>query len=95
MKGLSKLSSTAGKLVEKIPVISKSQLDENLLKAGDLLQDKDAKRTESLLQVLTDSRTDYASSFIENIHILDTLYNHSMQLLFDEENIYIAEAVDV
>lgn len=94
LKGLSKLSSTAGKLVEKIPVISKSQLDENLLKAGDLLQDKDAKRTESLLQVLTDSRTDYASSFIENIHILDTLYNHSMQLLFDEENIYIAEAVD-
>ena len=95
LKGLSKLSSTAGKLVEKIPVISKSQLDENLLKTGNLLQDKDTKRTESLLQVLTDSRTDYASSFIENIHILDTLYNHSMQLLFDEENIYIAEAVDV
>ena len=95
LKGLSKLSSTAGKLVEKIPVISKSQLDENLLKTGNLLQDKDTKRTESLLQVLTDSQADYASSFIENIHILDTLYNHSMQLLFDEENIYIAEAVDV
>lgn len=41
LKSLSKISSSAGKIVEKIPVISKSQLDENLIKAGGIIQDVD------------------------------------------------------
>ncbi|MBD5541519.1 MAG: hypothetical protein HDR00_10095 [Lachnospiraceae bacterium] len=91
LKGLSKISSGAGKIVEKIPVISKSQLDENLIKAGNTLQDVDANRTQSIMQVLADSQTDYISSFIENIHTIDNLYNQPVQLMFDSENIYIAK----
>ena len=91
LKGLSKLSNGAGKIVEKIPVISKSQLDENLLKAGGILQDADTNRTQNVMQILVDSQTDYISSFVENIHTIDNLYNKSMQLMFDSENIYIAE----
>lgn len=91
LKGLSKLSSAAGKIVEKIPVISKSQLDENLIKAGGILQDVDTNRTQIVMQILSDSQTDYISSFIENIHIIDNLYNRPMQLMFDSENIYIAK----
>jgi len=91
LKGLSKLSSGAGKIVEKIPVISKSQLDENLLKAGGVLQDVDTNRTQNVIQVLADSQTDYISSFVENIHTIDDLYNQSMQLMFDSENIYIVK----
>jgi hypothetical protein len=90
LKGLSKLSSGAGKIVEKIPVISKSQLDENLLKAGGILQDVDSNRTQSVMQILADSQTDYISPFVENIHTIDNLYNQSVQLMFDSENIYIA-----
>ncbi len=93
LKGLSKLSSGAGKVVEKIPVISKSQLDENLLKAGGVLQDVDTNRTQNVLQILTDSQNDYISLFVENIHTIDNLYNQSMQLMFDSENIYIAKVV--
>jgi len=91
LKGLSKLSSGAGKIVEKIPVISKSQLDENLIKAGGILQDVDTNRTQNIMQILADSQTDYISSFVENIHTLDNLYNQPMQLMFDSENIYIAK----
>ena len=91
LKGLSKLSSGAGKIVEKIPVISKSQLDENLLKAGGILQDVDTNRTQNVVKILADSQTDYISSFVENIHTIDSLYNQSMQLMFDSENIYIAK----
>ncbi|QAT40678.1 hypothetical protein [Clostridium sp. JN-9] len=92
LKGLSKLSSGAGKMVEKIPVISKSQFGENLLKAGGILQDVDTNRTQNVMQVLADRQTNYISSFIENIHTIDNLYNQSMQLMFDSENIYIAKA---
>ncbi len=91
LKGLSKLSSGAGKIVEKIPVISKSQLDENLLKAGGILQNVDTSRTQNVIQILADSQTDYISSFVENIHTIDNLYNQSMKLMFDSENIYIAK----
>ena len=92
LRGLSKLSSGAGKIVEKIPVINKSQLDENLLKAGGILQDTDTNRIHNAMQILMDSQTDYINPFVENIHIIDNLYNQSTQLMFDSENIYIAKA---
>lgn len=57
LKGLSKLSDGAGKIVEKIPVIGKSQLDENLIKAGGILQDVDTNRTQSVIQILADNRS--------------------------------------
>ncbi len=91
LKGLSKLSSGAGKIVEKIPVINKSQLDENLLKGGVVLHDANTNRTQNVIQILADSQTDYISSFVENIRIIDDLYNQSVQLMFDSENIYIAK----
>lgn len=89
LKGLSKLSSGAGKIVEKIPVISKSQLDENFIKAGVIIQDVDTNRTQNVMQILADSQTDYISPFVENIYTVDNLYNQPMQLMFDSENIYI------
>ena len=91
LKGLSKISGGAGKIVEKIPVISKSQLDENLIKVSGKLQDVDINRTQNVMQILADSQTDYISSFVENIHTIDNLYNQPMQLMFDSENIYIAK----
>jgi len=91
LRGLSQLSSGAGKIVEKIPVINKSQLDENLLKAGGILKDTDTNRTQNIMQILTDSQTDYISPFVENIHIINNLYNQSTQLMFDSENIYITK----
>lgn len=91
LKGLSKLSDGAGKIVEKIPLIRKSQLDENLIKAGGILQDVNTQRTQKVMQILADSQTDYIGSFVENIHIIDSFYNHPTQLMFDSENIYIGK----
>lgn len=91
LKGLSKISNGAGKIVEKIPVISKSQLDENLVKISGKLQDVDIDRTQNVMQILADSQIDYISSFVENIHTIDNLYNKPVQLMFDSENIYIAK----
>lgn len=75
LKGLSNISSGAGKLVEKIPVISKSQLDENLIKAGDILQYLNTTIIQNVTQILADSQTDYISGFVKNIQIIDSLYN--------------------
>lgn len=77
-------------LLEKIPVISKSQLDENLIKAGGILQDVNTNRTQNVMQILVDSQIDYIGAFVENIQIIDSLYNRPVQLMFDADNIYIA-----
>jgi len=90
LKGLSKISSGAGKLVEKIPVISKSQLDENLIKAGGILQDVNTSRTQNVMQILADIKTDYIGAFVQNIQTIDSLYNRPVKLMFDTDNIYIA-----
>lgn len=90
LKGLSKLSGGAGKIVEKIPVIRKSQLDENLIKTSAILQDIDVKRTHNVIRILEDSQTNYIGPFVENIATIDNLYNKPTQLMFDSENIYIA-----
>ena len=92
LKGLSKLSIGAGKIVEKIPVISKSQLDENLLNAGGILQKADINRTQNAMYILANSQSNYINSFVENIHTIDNLYNKSTQLIFDSENIYISNS---
>lgn len=91
LKGLAKISSGAGKVVEKIPVISKSQLDENLIKVGGILEEVNTNRTQNVMQVLADSQSDYTSTFVENINTIDKLYNKPVQLMFDEKNIYISE----
>ncbi|WP_310603610.1 hypothetical protein [Anaerosporobacter sp.] len=90
LKGLSKICSGAGKLVEQIPVISKSQIDENLIKAGGILQDINTNRTQNVTRMLTDNQSNYISAFVENIQTIENLYNRPVQLMFDSENIYIA-----
>ncbi len=92
LKGLSKVSSGTGKLVEKIPVISKSQLDENLIKAGGKLSDLNANRTQNVMQTLSDSQADRVDPFVENIQTVSLLYNEPIELLFDEDYIYLGLA---
>lgn len=92
LKGLSTVSSGAGKIVGKIPGINKSNLNENLIKAGDKLIDVHTNRVKNLAQLFADTQKDYVSIFVQNIKTIDELYNRPMQVMFDEKNIYLTEA---
>lgn len=48
LKGIAKASTSVGKFVEKIPVISKGQADEALIVAGDKLDEQTEKADEFL-----------------------------------------------
>lgn len=95
LKGLSKLSNGTGKIVEKIPVISRSQIDENFIKVGGIIQGLDIIRTQKIMQILSESQTDYIGSFVESIQTIDNLFNQTIQLMFDSENIYITKVATV
>ena len=89
---LSAVSRAAGKTVEKIPVISKSQLDENLINAGEVLGEHSETRTDSALGRLTEYSGDCVRPFVEQIRAIDRVYNSTMNILFDSENVYLGSA---
>lgn len=89
LKGLSAVSSTTGKTIEKIPLISRSQLDESLIKTGEKICEFDNSRTESNMRRLAIKQGDNIRMFIDNIQTISRLYNEPVNMLFDREKLYL------
>lgn len=85
-------SKLMGEAIAKAPVISKSQLDEDLIKASGKLNHHGEKRTTNALQGLIQNRKSVTLPFIENLRSINDLHNKPTAYLFDGENIYIQQA---
>jgi hypothetical protein len=92
LNGLSIASRAAGKAIEKVPVISKSQIDETLIETGDKIGDFSSKRTVKTMQTLVDKQNSYVTPFVENIKTVNKLYNRPLEIVFDRENLYLEAA---
>lgn len=90
LKGISKASTSVGKFVEKIPVISNTQADETLIAAGDKLGEINKEKLKKQMRNLIEHQSNFVRPFIENIDTVNELYNKPVQLMIDNENIYIA-----
>ena len=90
LKGFAKASTSVGKLVEKIPVISKGQADEALIAAGDKLGELNASKLRKQMSSLIERQSNSIRPFIENIDTVNELCNKPVQLLVDKENLYIS-----
>ena len=90
LKGIAKASTSVGKLVEKIPVISKGQADEAFIAAGDKLDELNAGKLRKQMSSLIERQSNSIRPFIENIDTVNELCNKPVQLLVDKENIYIS-----
>lgn len=89
LSGLAAASKFMGETIAKVPVISNSQLDENLIEAGSRLDRHGNKRAAIELQGLTQARMSVALPFIDNIRAVNDLYNKPVTYLFDNENMYV------
>ncbi len=90
LKGIAKASTSVGKFVEKIPVISNSQADEALKTAGGKLDKINAGKLRNQMNALIAYQSNLIKPFIENINTVNELYNKPVQLLVDKENLYLA-----
>ena len=90
LKGIAKASTSVGKFVEKIPVLSKGQADEALIAAGDKLDDFNSGKLRKQMQSLIDHQSNSIRPFIDNIDTVNQLSNRPVRLMVDNENIYIA-----
>lgn len=89
LSGLATASKFMGEAIAKVPVISKSQLDENLIEAGDKLNKQGNKRASDALGGLAQTRMSVTLPFVENIRTVNGLYNKPVTYLFDGENMYV------
>ena len=92
LKGLASVNKVAGEAIAKVPVISKSQIDETLIKAGDKLGEFNSKRTVQTLNQFIEKQSAYVRPFVDNINTVNRLYNQPTELLFDQENFYLSTA---
>lgn len=88
LSGLANINKVAGEVVAKIPIVSKSQIDETLIETSSRLGDYGSKRAEQAMGALVAHQSSAVHLFVENIDTVNRLYNQPMDLLFDNENIY-------
>ena len=86
--GLGKLSKAAGEAIAKVPVISKGELDESLIAAGDIVSESEEVIRKSRLSTLVSKQSSYVAPFVENIKMIGELHEKPLNVLFDKENLY-------
>lgn len=89
--GLAVASKLMGETIAKVPGISRSQLDENLIKTSGKLSHHSEKKASVTLEGLAQARATVTLPFIENIRSINDLYNKPTAYLIDGQNIYIQQ----
>ncbi len=74
LNGLATASKFMGNAIAKVPVISKSQLDENLIEASGKLGLHGEKRATGALERFISTRSNVTQPFIENIRVVNALF---------------------
>ena len=90
--GLATINKAAGEAIAKVPVISKSQIDETLIETGGKIGKYGQKRTTQMMQQFVDRQGSCVRPFVEKINTVNRLYNQPIELLFDRENVYVGAA---
>ena len=91
--GLAAASKFMSETISKVPVVSKSQLDENLMIASGKFNRHGEKRTTIALEGIIQTRRSVTLPFTQNIRTINDLYNKPTACLFDGENAYIQQAL--
>ena len=89
LSGVGSQIKAAGDNVSKIPIVKKSQINETLIGVGNRLGDFNSKRTAQKMEQLSSVQISSVHPFIDNIKTVNKLYNQPMELLYDNENIYL------
>ena len=90
LRGLASINRVAGDVVAKVPIVSKSQIDETLIETSNRLGRFSSRKTEQTMAQFVNNQSSCVRPFVENINAVDKLYNQPMELLFDQENIYFS-----
>lgn len=89
LNGLAGMSKISGKLIAKVPVVGKSSIDEALIETSGRLEKFESSKNDKILEKFIDARSSEVGLFIDNINMVNRLYNEPIEFLIDKEYIYI------
>ena len=99
LKGLKSLSKATGSAIARTPAFNKKNVDEalsdasaKLAEAGDRLDKLGTQRTQKQLSKLVARSENCVTPFLENIDMLERLYNNSLSMAFDKDTVYFGVA---
>lgn len=88
-KGVSHISKNIGKTLKTVPVINQLKLDDGLIDFGFQLEQGIDKNISDSLKKLIDKKDILIIPFIDNLNTVKTIYNQSLEILIDKNNIYL------
>lgn len=89
LNSIGKASKTAGEAIAAMPIISKSELDENLIAVGDIIGESEESIKINKLSPLVSKQSSYVAPFVDNIKLIGELHDKPLNILFDKDNLYI------
>jgi hypothetical protein len=89
IKGVAIVSHGLGKVIEKIPVVERGQLDENLIAASKKLEEYKDESVDDLLTSLRTMSNCQVKQFVDLIETVNELHNGEPAILVDNENVYV------
>ena len=90
-KGLANASKGTGKLISKIPFVSKGQVDEFFIDSGNSLKEISEKRNNKNIYKLIRNSIKGTNPFVESLNKVNVIYNESIDILIDKDNLYLVE----
>lgn len=90
-KGLANASKETGELISKIPFISKGQVDEFFINSGNKIKKLNEKRNDKNIQKIVENSIKGVNPFIEYLNKVSIIYNEPIEILMDNNNLYLIE----
>lgn len=89
LKGVSATSKAVGKLIGSIPKIKDGQLDERLQDTGERVSNKAEAIESDSIAIFADMSNPGTNLFTEKMDDMIMIYNHTTDICFDNNNIYL------
>lgn len=90
-KGLANVNKVAGEVISKVPVINKTQIDENLVAIGAYIEKSDNFKYNKTANMIVSSKESCVHPFVDRLNTVKDLFNKPLQIYFDSEKIYLYE----
>lgn len=90
IEGFAGFNKIVGKTVAKLPVISKSKFDESLIESSEKMLKFKNKMADKTLENFIENQSAGVQPFIQSVNRLKAIYSGDLELIIDNDAIYIA-----
>lgn len=90
-KWLANASKGTGKLISKIPFVSKGKVDELFIDSENSLREISEKKNNKNIHKLIRNSIKRTNPFVESLDKVNVIYNESIDILIDKNNLYLVD----